>query len=413
MAFRFLHMADVHLDTPFAGREALRGILRRTLRETFEAAVNLAVEERVHAVLIAGDLFDSENLSFAAIRMLRDQAARLLEAGIAVVYATGNHDASGALPLLDLPAEVIVFDSPKPRFAEIRDGAGQPVGVVAGAGYPQAFLRENIAVRFPRKDSRLPTVGLLHTQLTELAGAGTDYAPCGVRDLAAAGYDYWALGHVHKPQSFENGSVWYPGCLCGRDFGETGPRGAVLACVEDGHAQTRFVPLSPIEWLDVAVDGLDEVFDLGTLQDRMLESVARQMGAAGAVRMMARVRLAGPCPLYRELTGPAARENLESLAQELAGRLKAMDVTVTARVVRPAQTGQWRGKPHMLSEMLDMIDEASADDEVMDAILREIPADVGLYGAQGRTAAEIRDYARRLLPELASRVCDQMVKEDE
>ncbi len=102
MAFRFLHMADVHLDTPFAGREALRGILRRTLRETFEAAVNLAVEERVHAVLIAGDLFDSENLSFAVIRMPgSDRAAA--EAGIAVVYATGNHDASGALPLLDLP----------------------------------------------------------------------------------------------------------------------------------------------------------------------------------------------------------------------------------------------------------------------------------------------------------------------
>lgn len=130
--------------------------------------------------------------------------------------------------------------------------------------------------------------------------------------------------------------------------------------------------------------------------------------------MLIRARLAGPCPLYRELTGPAAQENLEALSHELTGSLRALDLTVHAGdVVRPLSVEAWRDQPHMLSEMLAMADEALDDDAVLYALLAELPPDVGLYGGQGRTAAELREYVRTLLPELPARVCDQMVKEDE
>ncbi|MGD8873441.1 MAG: DNA repair exonuclease, partial [Gemmatimonadota bacterium] len=98
---RFLHVADVHLDTSFAGRsESVRRRLREASREAFRRAVDLAIREEVHAFLIAGDLFDGERLSFTTERFLLDQASRLADHGITVVYATGNHDpgAPGAGP---------------------------------------------------------------------------------------------------------------------------------------------------------------------------------------------------------------------------------------------------------------------------------------------------------------------------
>ncbi|NLG36694.1 MAG: DNA repair exonuclease [Clostridiales bacterium] len=415
MAFRFLHMADIHLDTPFSGREALRDTLRDALRDALCEAVETAIRESVHAVLIAGDLFDSENLSYATLRLVREQLGRLTDAGITVLYATGNHDASPALKVLELPSEVVVFSAARPRLAEVRDTFGQTVGIVAGAGYPQAIVRDNLARSFPRRDSRIPTVGLLHTQLYELSGAGTDWAPCSLADLAAADYNYWALGHIHKPQSFQGGRVWYPGCLCGRDYGETGPRGAVLAEIgDDGAVSTQFVPLSGIGWLDVTVTDLREVTDFDTLRERVQHAIVAQMEGLGAARLMVRVQISGPCGLYRRLTDASAQENLDGLAQDLCDRLGALDVTAVARgVTRPIDVREWRGQPHMLSQMLDMLEEAARDDAALDAALSEIPPDVGLYGAHGKTESEKRAYARQLLNDLPQRLCEKMIKEDE
>ena len=95
--FRFIHIADVHLDTPFASRsEALRERLREAAREAFRRAADLAISQKVDAFLIAGDLFDGDRLSFATERFLLQQLDRLHEGGVSVYYACGNHDPGGA-----------------------------------------------------------------------------------------------------------------------------------------------------------------------------------------------------------------------------------------------------------------------------------------------------------------------------
>ena len=90
---RFLHIADVHLETSFTGRsEEVRARLREASRQAFRNAVDLAIREDVHALLIAGDLFDGDRLSFQTERFLLEQVGRLNDQGISVVCATGNHD---------------------------------------------------------------------------------------------------------------------------------------------------------------------------------------------------------------------------------------------------------------------------------------------------------------------------------
>ena len=130
MSFRFLHIADLHLDAPFSGRAELRQRLRAAQRESLSAAVDAALEHRVHALMIAGDLVDQESCAYDTAAFIRGQLARLHRSGIAVFYAHGNHDPASSA--LDLPPWVETFDSRYARMVEVRDGAGQVVGAVVG-----------------------------------------------------------------------------------------------------------------------------------------------------------------------------------------------------------------------------------------------------------------------------------------
>ncbi len=90
---RFIHAADLHLDTAFVARsEEVRTRLRQASRDALRRLVDLALSEEVDAVLLAGDLFDGDRISFQTERLLAAEVSRLAEASIPVVYATGNHD---------------------------------------------------------------------------------------------------------------------------------------------------------------------------------------------------------------------------------------------------------------------------------------------------------------------------------
>ncbi|HET9949749.1 MAG TPA: DNA repair exonuclease, partial [Longimicrobiales bacterium] len=251
---RFVHVADVHLDTSFAGRsETVRRRLREASRDALRRAVDLAIREDVHALLVAGDLFDGERLSFRTERFLLEQAARLADHGITLVYATGNHDpgSTEAGPrALDWPPNVRVAADATPRRLLISDGAGTPVGYVNAIGHASAAERADLSRLLPRPERELPEVGLLHTQVHTSIGAEEHhpYAPSELSYLLRAGYDYWALGHVHARQMLaEDPPIWYPGSLQGRTHAEQGERGALLVDLSDRDAPAvSFRPLAPV-----------------------------------------------------------------------------------------------------------------------------------------------------------------------
>lgn len=159
---RFVHVADVHLDTSFAGRsEGVRRRLREASHEAFRRAVDLAVREDVHAFLIAGDLFDGDRLSFSTERFLLEQVHRLGDHGITVVYAAGNHDPggvdSGPRPLA-WPPNVRVAADGTPQRIVVPDHEGEAVGVVTAVGHASSREREDLSRRFPPPRGDLPEV---------------------------------------------------------------------------------------------------------------------------------------------------------------------------------------------------------------------------------------------------------------
>ena len=242
--FRFVHTADLHLDSPLkslalrdaALAERIDGATRTALRRT----VDLCIEERVDALLIAGDLYDGDQKSMHTAAALTAEMRRLGDAGIPVFLIRGNHDAESRVTKeLMLPENVHAFDG-RGGVRELADGAVAIHGVsFLGRAAPDSLLPR---LKPPRPDAL--NIGLLHTSLTGGEGRHATYAPCTLGELLDHGYQYWALGHVHKRQVHSGWpAVVMPGNPQGRDIGEDGPRSVSLVTLDaDGaHVEERDV----------------------------------------------------------------------------------------------------------------------------------------------------------------------------
>ena len=99
-SFRFLHAADVHLDSPLRGLRGYPGAdaerYRTATREAFDRLVETAVDERVDFLVVAGDLYDGDWRDFSTGLYFVARMARLADAGIPVYLLHGNHDAARA-----------------------------------------------------------------------------------------------------------------------------------------------------------------------------------------------------------------------------------------------------------------------------------------------------------------------------
>jgi exonuclease SbcD len=411
---RFVHVADVHLDTSFAGRsEPVRQRLREASREAFRRAVDLAIREDVHAFLIAGDLFDGERLSFKTERFLLEQAGRLADHRITVVYATGNHDPGSpeAGPRsLSWPSNVHVVGDATPRKILVSDAAGEPVGYVNAVGHASSQESQDLSRLLPRPTGELPEVGLLHTQVHASSGAGDhhDYAPSELTYLLRAGYDYWALGHVHLMQMLaDDPPVWYSGSLQGRTHADQGERGALLVDLSDRAAPAvSFRPLAPVRWETLDVDRLEAVASLDELERHVqLAWTTRRADDPGVTgtEWVVRVVLAGPCALWSELRSDEDRELLERELRELLGVLEVS--VVTERVHPLLALDEHRERVDVLGEALRLAGAVSRGEARLAGLE---PGD--LVGLTSDDPAAVDRYVRGLLDgvdgEIAARLLD-------
>jgi DNA repair exonuclease SbcCD nuclease subunit len=322
MRFKFVHAADLHLDTPFRGVPAgsgLTGTFQQATFRAFSRIVDVCLREHVAFLLLAGDLFDAKDRSVRARLALRRELDRLDVAGIQTFIVHGNHDPlSGDTGALGLPDSVKVFGADWEEVEVRREG--RVLCRVQGVSYPEAEMRENLSARFRRTAPDF-TVGLLHANLGGVEGHA-NYAPCTVEELGARGLDYWALGHVHTRAEYPlagGGVAVYPGNPQGRHVNEPGERGCMLVEVEEGRTRRRFVPVDRVRWhrLEVGLSGL------GSL-DGLVAAVMEQVDASCPDELeghAVRLTLTGRGPLHRELSRPEALGQLEAdLREQLALR---------------------------------------------------------------------------------------------
>ena len=235
------------------------------------------------ALLIAGDLFDGAERSARTAAFLTLQLERLRECGIRVFYIKGNHDAENPLTgELSLPDNVHVFDG---RGGKVRlaDGVW-----IHGASFANRHAPESLLPKFPPPVEGAVNIAMLHTSLSGAEGHDP-YAPCTVNDLAAAGFDYWALGHVHRRQVHSQAPwIVMPGMPQGRDIGEYGPKSVTLLTIAETIGIEE-VPTSVVEFLEVRIDATETESDdaLRDLLKRILRDTARTLASdSGVIRLV-------------------------------------------------------------------------------------------------------------------------------
>lgn len=321
----FLHAADIHLGAPFRGLRALSDAwadrLIEAIPEAYDRLIDIAIREQVDFAVFAGDVFDTSRPSYADYLRFFSGLKRLAQAGIPAYVCTGNHDpyTSWERDFGELPEGAMMFSAEAPSFA-LYERDGEPLCVLAGRGYfnqtwPADLpfwkgltrLDANKALG-SRAEAAPFGIGVAHTGLT----FDPRNAPADPRILLEAGFDYWALGHIHQKMLIpsDNPRIGYSGCIQGRDIAETGERGAYLVTLEEESLpQVRFVPTASVVWQRLSVD-VTECENLAAVTDKVSRELFRVNGSAHCEEMVVRVTLVGTTPLHATLARSGVIEDL-------------------------------------------------------------------------------------------------------
>lgn len=300
-AYRFVHAADIHLDSPLrslAMRDPeLAELIGNATRRVFVRVVDLCLDEQVQALLLCGDLYDGEQTSMKTARFLAEQLRRLHAAGVKVFVIRGNHDALSKITReLVLPDSLHLF-SGRAEAVEIARGRGDQPIVVHGLSFAKPHAPESLLDRYRPPVEGAVNIGLMHTSLGGAPGHDV-YAPCSAGDLAKSGFRYWALGHIHKRSVIEGAcSIVMPGIPQGRDAGESGAKSVTLVSVlDDGEItlEERVVSMAQFDRVGVDVSGAADWSDLAARIETTLGAAASK---AHSDHLVARLLVTGATPL--------------------------------------------------------------------------------------------------------------------
>jgi DNA repair exonuclease SbcCD nuclease subunit len=421
--FKFLHAADIHLDSPLRGLDRYDGApvdeCRLATRRALENLVRVAVDERVAFVLIAGDLYDGDWEDFNTGLFFSKQMARLLDEKINVFLIRGNHDAANKMTReLRSLGNVRFLSTDRPETVLLED-----VGVaIHGQGYSRQDVRENLARTYPHRTAGFFNIGMLHTCVDGRDGHDP-YAPCALDDLRCRGYGYWALGHIHEREELNKKGdppIMFCGNLQGRHVKEAGPKGCLLVTVDDAHnvvTEPRW--LDVLRWATCVVDasGADDV-------DKVLarfhgELPALLNGAEGRLLAL-RVELQGDCRAHAALAADSVRltNEIRNTAIEAGGGRIWVEKTVSR--TRPHQSSTPALADDSRAELTAFLNELRSDEAQLKELaegaagdlLTRLKRDPELLGDR-EIVPWLRDLLEQVGPMLMSRLDVGGAGEDE
>jgi DNA repair exonuclease SbcCD nuclease subunit len=362
---KFVHAADIHLDSPLRGLERYEGApveqIRGATRRAVENLVDMCILEGADLLVIAGDLYDGNWKDYNTGLFFAAQMSKLRAADIPVVLIRGNHDAASQITRsLRLPDNVTELSTRRAETKVLGD-----LGVaVHGQGFANKAVTDDLAARYPDRIPGLFNVGLLHTCVDGREGHES-YAPCKREALLQKGYEYWALGHVHKREVLhEEPWVVFPGNLQGRHARETGPKGATVVTVENGRVvSAAHRSLDAVRWTVCEVDigpaaSGHDVVDLARM--RLQKSLEEADGRAVA----ARVIIEGSSRAHAELCQNSERwvNEVRAAAMEIGGEGVWVE-KIRIRTRTPIDLEELRDRDDALGQLVRSIQAIKTDQD--------------------------------------------------
>lgn len=418
---KFIHTADLHLDSPLRGlssyADAPAERLRTATRDAFQNLVTQAIDEQVDFIVVAGDVYDGDWKDFNTGLFFVRQMGRLRHAGIPVYLLYGNHDADSEMTRgLELPDNVHVFSSRKAETFRIE----HKKVALHGRSFKVAATTENLLPSYPEPVAGWLNIGVLHTAL-EGNAEHAKYAPCSVAELQAKGYQYWALGHVHEHWMLRGDvTITYSGNLQGRHIRELGARGALLVTAEDGEiTEVDRLEVDVLRWHALEVDistvgdrrGAIRAAGLGL--ERTLDSTPSHLPLA------VRVLFKGRSAAHAELVADEGQLRQEVIAQAVAldaDRLWIEKVRVASEALDTDQMSSTDDAEGALAELAGLALAAKDDPEFVQsmqadwlALLEKLPHEVlqaspDLQALRQDPLAQMSDRLRQATPMLMGRV---------
>ena len=319
---RFVHAADLHLDSPFTGirntaPENVSQALYDATFKTYDNLIDLCIDEGVDALLVAGDIYDSADRSLRAQYKFIAGLERLSTAGIRSFVCHGNHDPlDGWEARLTYPEGCHRFGSTFEAASVFPDDPNR--AIVYGISYPTRDVYDNLILGLGQVEPDPFSIGLLHANVGNNTGHAA-YAPCSLADLENTGIDYWALGHVHTRQTLseQHPTVVYPGNTQGRHANETGARGAYIVEVDETRrVQLTFHELDLVRWARLQID-ISNFQTEQELMDVLHDSVKKTLTEANGRNVVYRLTLTGRSELNHSLRNQKTVSDIDKILEEV------------------------------------------------------------------------------------------------
>lgn len=369
---KFVHAADLHIDSPLRGLDRYPGApveqIRGATRRALENLVSLCLNEEVDLLLLAGDIYDGDWKDYSTGLFFAAQLSRLRAARVEVVLLYGNHDAESNITRhLELPENARRLDPRKPESV-VFDRLGV---AVHGQSFATKAVTDDLAAGYPDALTGLFNIGMLHTCLGGREGHD-NYAPCSLNTLVGKRYDYWALGHVHTREVLsEDPYIAFPGNLQGRHARETGEKGALLVTVDEGRiTSVEHRPLDVVRWCACEVD-LSPAASADDVVDLTREQLEQRLAEADGRTLAARVVLCGATPAHAALRADFERwtGQIRAIANDLGGGLWIE--RVLSRTLAPLEVGAIEERDDAIGQLARSLRALRDDEAGLSSLLRD------------------------------------------
>jgi DNA repair exonuclease SbcCD nuclease subunit len=407
---KFVHAADLHIDSPLGGLTAYEGApverVRAATRRALTNLVQLCLDERAAFLVLAGDVFDGEWKDFNTGLFFVKELNRLRDVGTRVFLVRGNHDAMSEVSrALTLPDHVHEFADGRAETCVVEEH-----GVALhGLSFARREMRDSPVPLYPEPIAGALNIGVLHTSAAGHAQHAT-YAPCAVEDLVRKGYDYWALGHVHAHEVLHRDPwVVFPGNTQGRHIRESGAKGCVVVSAEGGAVtDVRHAALDVVRWQRVALalgedDGVDELYD------KARTALGRARDQAEGRLLAARLVVEGATRAHATLTAERDRvvNQLRSFSLDWLDGLWLEKIELRTR---PAvAVDELRASEGFVGELLRSVAAARQDPGLAAELRAQLAPLVEKLGEElGATGGDVLDVAT-LLDEVEARLVAELV----
>ncbi len=350
-SIKFLHTADLHLGS---GRTGVKGG-KAEIENTFFKIINTCKAQAVDFLLIAGDLFDTPFADGELASRVISAMSQIPDTTVAI--APGNHDpvCPGSVYLkYDFPENVIIFTS----FLEYIDFPQKNVRLW-GAGFTDRFEKLPLLNAPDAQNPDMINLCVLHGELAAESTPGS-YNPIRPSAISACGFDYLALGHIHKRSEVQvlGGTHFaYSGCPDGMGFDETGALGVYVGEITKSCVNVEFAEMSSRKYLMDSIDitGCQNTVDVSALA----LSYLKQKYGEDFEQNLYRLTLTGTAPADAGIS----QSQLKSILSDALHYIEIIDKTDADMKSIEAIAGETSLRGIFVSKMLSKINSADEGEQ--------------------------------------------------